>query len=91
MRSKEDSSLIDEMWAIDSKIRAESRRIKPNAEYSPEDYETIGAVLKLIIQRAEKGLLYGPDMPSSRHAVLNDIRELADMAFVDAVIRIGGQ
>lgn len=63
--------------------------IKLKAEYSPAEYEAMGAALRLIIKRAEKALQYGPDMPSSRALLLNDIGELAGWAFVDSeVMRI---
>lgn len=53
------------------KIRTE------NADYSPNDYKIMGDVLRLIIKRAERGLMYGPDMPSSREFALKLISELA--------------
>ena len=38
----------------------------------------MGDALKLIIKRAERGLMYGANMPSSRATILQDIAELAD-------------
>lgn len=63
--------------------------IKRNSDYSANEFEAMGEALKLIIKRAQKGLQYGPDMPSSRASILNDIAELCGWAFVDSeVMRI---
>lgn len=71
-------------------MKTENRRIRQNDEYTFRDFETMGAVLQLIIKRAERGLSYGLDMPSSRAAVLLDIEELADWTgwIADEVLKI---
>lgn len=63
-----------------------------NANYSDKDFEMMGAVLRLIIKRAEKGLQYGPDMKSSRAVAFQYIAELADWkAYTDQTARLGGK
>ncbi len=68
-------------------------RIKTtNDEYSKAEFDAMGQCLKLIIKRAEKGLQYGADMPSSRDAILHDIAELADWSgwIASETLRISG-
>ena len=64
-------------------------RIRLNEEYSRDDMETMRAALRLIIKRAERGLLYGPDMPSSTAVCLDDISAIVERGFnPDEVFRL---
>lgn len=49
-----------------------------NENYSQKQFEDMGAALRLIIKRAEKGLQYGNDMKASRAVAFQYIEELAD-------------
>lgn len=61
-----------------------------NEEYSKSEVELMTDSIRLIIKRAQRGLLYLPTMPSSAAVCLEDIKELADWHLLDECgVKIG--